>query len=249
MKLLIDAGNTHCKYLTVQNGIFSSITNIDTEQINQHWLAQNFATVEQCLVSNVSDEKLNAIISSWCKKGSIQYGFIESEAERFNVQCAYDNPKAFGVDRWLGLLGTNVLFPNQASLIVDSGTATTIDLLSSKGKHQGGWILPGIDLMFSSVINNTSKVQATPEVIEQIKFSSNTSHAVNQANWAATAGLVTTAIATAHKHYLQPSESLNVILTGGNAKQLAQLIDVKSHLIENLIFIGMNRYHAIKAHN
>ena len=172
---------------------------------------------------------------------------IESEAEKFNVQCAYDDPSTFGVDRWLVLLGAHKLFPNQASLIIDSGTATTLDLLSSTGKHQGGWILPGIDLMFSSVTSNTNKVFATPEKIETIKFANNTSDAVNQANWAATLGCISMAINTAHQHYLQPNEPLKVILTGGNAQQISHLINVEFSLIENLVFVGMDRYNVLKS--
>lgn len=247
MKLLIDVGNSYCKYVIYQNDTFSTVNIVQTLQVNQQWLEKNFTCLEQCLVSNVSHESFNNIVTSWCESNDINYCFIESEAERFNVQCAYDDPSTFGVDRWLGLLGAEKLFPQQASLIVDSGTATTIDLLSSTGKHQGGWILPGIDLMFSSVINNTDKVFATPKKIEKIRFASNTSDAVNQANWAATLGCITSAMSTANQHYLQPNESLNVILTGGNAQQLSQLIDVEFRLIENLVFIGMNRYNAIKS--
>jgi type III pantothenate kinase len=246
VKLLIDVGNSYCKYVTYQNGTFSTVNIVQTCQVNQQWLEKNFSGIEQCLVSNVSHDSFNEIISFWCKSNGISHCFIESEAQRFNVQCAYNDPSTFGVDRWLGLLGADKLFPKQASLIVDSGTATTIDLLASTGKHQGGWILPGIDLMFSSVINNTDKVFATPEKIEKIRFSNNTSDAVNKANWAATLGCITTAMHTAHKYYLQPNESLNVILTGGNAQHLSQLIDVEFHLIDNLVFIGMNRYNAIK---
>lgn len=247
MKLLMDVGNSYCKYVTYQNDTFSAVSLVQTHLINQSWLESNFPFLEQCLVSNVSHERFNDSVSSWCKSRGINHCFIKSEAEKFNVQCSYDDPSTFDVDRWLGLLGAEKLFPQQASLIIDSGTATTIDLLSSTGKHQGGWILPGIDLMFSSVINNTNKVFAKSENIKKIKFASNTSDAVNQANWAATLGCISTAISTAHQHYLQPNESLNVILTGGNAQQLSQIIEVEFKLIENLVFIGMNRYNANKS--
>lgn len=245
MKLLIDVGNTYCKYVTVKNDTFSVITSVQTKHISQQWFEQNFPAVEQCLVSNVSNENINNIVSLWCQSQGIKFNIIESEAEKFNVQCAYDDPSTFGVDRWLVLLGAHKLFPNQASLIIDSGTATTVDLLSSTGKHQGGWILPGIDLMFSSVTSNTNKVFATPEKIDTIKFANNTSDAVNQANWAATLGCITMAINTAHQHYLQPNDSLKVILTGGNAQQISHLINVEFSLIENLVFVGMDRYNVL----
>lgn len=246
MKLLIDVGNTLCKYVTFQQGELSVIKSIETHLINQQWLAENFPIVEQCIVSNVNDSNLNQIITSWCESERIDYCFVESEAEKFNIRCAYDDPSTFGVDRWLGLIGASTLFPNQATLIIDAGTATTIDLLTSSGIHQGGWILPGINLMFSSLVQNTKKVFATPKNINQIAFANNTTDAVNQANWAATIGCINTAITTAHAQFLPENESLKVILTGGNAAKLKQLMTVECEFIEKLIFVGMNRYNANK---
>jgi type III pantothenate kinase len=247
VKLLIDVGNTLCKYVIFQQGELSVITQIESHLMNQQWLAQHFPTVEQCIVSNVNDSHLNQIISLWCDVQKVDYCFIESEAEKFNITCAYDDPSTFGVDRWLGLIGASTLFPNQASLIIDAGTATTIDLLTSSGVHQGGWILPGIDLMFSSLVQNTKKVFATPKSINQIAFANNTTDAVNQANWAATIGCINTAIKTAQEQYLPEDEPLRIILTGGNAAKLKQLMSVECEFIEKLIFVGMNRYNAKKS--
>lgn len=247
MKLLIDVGNTCSKFVTCQQDKLSPIDIVESNQISQQWLETNFPSVEHCLVSNVSNDQLNAIFLAWFEKQKIHYHFIQSETEKFNVVCAYDNPNTFGVDRWLALLGAAKLLPNQASLIVDLGTATTIDLLSSSGQHRGGWILPGIDLMFSSVVNNTNKVFANPEKVEQINFASNTSEAVNQAIWAATIGYISTAITCARNNYLEAEETLTLILTGGNAKQLSQLVTFEYELVENLVFIGMNRYNANKS--
>lgn len=247
MKLLIDVGNTCSKFVTCQNDKLSPINIVESHKINLQWLETNFTSVEQCLISNVSDDQLNEIFFTWCEKQNIHYHLIQSETEKFNVVCAYEKPNTFGVDRWLGLLGAEKLFTNQASLIVDLGTATTIDLLSSSGQHCGGWILPGIDLMFSSVVNNTNKVFATPEQVEQINFANNTSEAVNQASWAATIGFISTAVTCAKNNYLAAEEPLTLILTGGNAKQLSQLVTFEYELVENLVFVGMNRYNANKS--
>ncbi|MDO6445526.1 type III pantothenate kinase [Colwellia sp. 1_MG-2023] len=244
MKLLIDVGNTLCKYVTFQQGELSAVTSIESHLINQQWLTKNFPAVAQCIVSNVNDSQINQTISLWCESQNIAYCFVKSETEKFNLRCAYDDPSTFGVDRWLGLIGASTLFPNQAALIIDVGTATTIDLLTSSGVHQGGWILPGIELMFSSVTNNTKKVIATPKEINQIAFANNTSDAVNQANWAATIGCINIAIASAHSQYLSQDESLKIILTGGNAAKLKQLMAIECEYIEKLIFVGINRYDA-----
>ena len=60
-----------------------------------------------------------------------------------------------GVDRWLAILAAAFkLYPQKNVLIIDAGTATTVDLLAKSGVHQGGWILPGITIpCLNSVLN------------------------------------------------------------------------------------------------
>ncbi|WP_352284776.1 type III pantothenate kinase, partial [Pseudoalteromonas sp. Q18-MNA-CIBAN-0097] len=71
---------------------------------------------------------------------------------------AYEHVGNLGIDRWLALIAGFTLYPNTACIVVDAGTATTIDVLDSEGLHLGGWILPGLDLMTSSLTQNTQRV-------------------------------------------------------------------------------------------
>ncbi|MEW6989929.1 type III pantothenate kinase [Colwelliaceae bacterium 6441] len=246
MKLLLDIGNSYCKYATSTNSKISPVKRIDIQQISEQWLQESFSSVKQCLISNVNQRQINDIIVAWCKNRKIPHHIIQSEDNKFKIQCAYNNPSTFGVDRWLGLLGAAKLFPNQAALIVDLGTATTVDLLLATGKHCGGWILPGIDLIFSSVVNHTNKVSAHLETVEHLSFADNTSTAVNQASWAATLGYIETAIRCAKNNNLEINETLTLILTGGNAKKMSHLLHNDHELIENLIFVGIDCYEADK---
>lgn len=62
------------------------------------------------------------------------------------VRIAYADPRKFGVDRFLGLLGAHAQ-ARGASLICGVGTALTIDLLDADGLHHGGLIAPSPTLM------------------------------------------------------------------------------------------------------
>jgi len=55
---------------------------------------------------------------------------------------AYQSAQGLGVDRWLCLLAADNLVARDA-MIVDAGSAITVDLLRSDGQHLGGAILPG----------------------------------------------------------------------------------------------------------
>jgi len=242
MKLLIDIGNTRNKYATYENEVLSALQFINEEDFDEQWFVKNFAEIQQCLVANVNHGEISDSIMQWCQNSNIDCVLLESENEKSGVSCVYEQPKTFGIDRWLTLLGANKLFPQQNCLIVDTGTATTIDMLSANGAHQGGWILPGIDLLFSSLTTNTTKVFATPSKVNSLSFANNTSDAVNQASWAATLGLINSALETLERDLLIERQSIKIIFTGGNAIQLQQLFNGQSTLIENLIFVGMQRY-------
>lgn len=55
-----------------------------------------------------------------------------------------DQPEKVGIDRLLNAVAANVLRPkNRAAIIIDTGTAATIDFVSADGRFQGGAILPG----------------------------------------------------------------------------------------------------------
>ncbi len=242
MKLLIDIGNTRNKYAIYENEVLSAVQFIDEADFDEQWFVKNFANIHQCIVANVNRAQISDSIMQWCRNSNIECLLLESEDEKFGVRCAYEQPETFGIDRWLTLIGAEKLFPQQSCLIVDAGTATTVDMLSEKGVHQGGWILPGIDLLFTCLTHNTAKVFASLSNVSALNFANNTSDAVNQASWAATLGLINSAIETVERDLQKERQSVNIIFTGGNAAQLQQLFEGQSTLIENLIFVGMQRY-------
>lgn len=70
------------------------------------------------------------------------------------VSNHYVDPGKLGVDRWLAMLAARQR-STEPCVIVDSGTALTIDVLDRDGGHSGGFILPGLNLMRESLQANT----------------------------------------------------------------------------------------------
>ena len=163
MRLLVDIGNTRTKYTVEQQGKLSVIQTKRNEDINQQWLENITFSVKTIIIASVSEEHLVDVFLAYAKKNSIEFFNVESESKRFGVTSSYQAPRTLGVDRWLTLLAANFIYSNENILIVDAGTATTIDLLDKSGKHLGGWILPGIDILFNSLLLNTSQILATKE--------------------------------------------------------------------------------------
>ena len=73
------------------------------------------------------------------------------------IRNAYPEPAKLGVDRWLAMLGGHAL-ERGAVCVVSVGTAMTIDGVDADGRHLGGVIVPGPDLMVGSLLKNTSDI-------------------------------------------------------------------------------------------
>jgi type III pantothenate kinase len=85
--------------------------------------------------------------------------FARSEAAAGGVRNAYREPWRFGVDRWVGLIGARHEHPGQDLCLVGLGTAMTIDLLDSGGRHFGGSLVPGPRLMIESLLEHTAGIR------------------------------------------------------------------------------------------
>ncbi len=127
------------------------------------------------------DEKIKSQLLQQIQEGiientssNIQIDIAKVVKEHSGVTIAYTKPHNLGVDRWLALLaahhyvGQNIgqdvgqgieqdVERGAASsswLIIDAGTAVTVDLMD-KGKHLGGMIIPGLQLMRDSFYDKT----------------------------------------------------------------------------------------------
>ena len=74
----------------------------------------------------------------------------------FNLK--YKNLSSFGIDRFYNCLGGKALYKSSNLILVDMGTATTIDVISKEFNYLGGIILPGSLTALSSLINKTSLI-------------------------------------------------------------------------------------------
>ncbi len=72
---------------------------------------------------------------------------VLNDVATFPLRINLDAPNKAGVDRILNAIACNVIRPpGRPAVIVDSGTATTVDAVSPEGAFEGGAILPGFEL-------------------------------------------------------------------------------------------------------
>lgn len=254
MIVLIDIGNSRTKYVQLIDGELSATSQLDNKDFNHIYFAKHFSQASKIVVANVAKSTLTAELDVWCQSKNIGFTQVHSEQQKNALISAYEKPAQLGIDRWLALLAATHLYPEQSVLIIDAGTATTVDLVASNGQHQGGWILAGIKALFNSILSHSTLVHAESKTVPSLAFGSNTTDNVNNACWAATLGMINQAITQAQ----QQGDIDHIVLTGGNGLALAELlvagttdtigateksISVKNiQFINNLIFYGLQEY-------
>lgn len=242
MTLLIDIGNSRAKYCYIQkneSGPFTSIKAVNNSNFNEPLFNEYFIDAKKIIIASVAAKALTTRLEHWCKQNKLRYVEVKSEKEKDCLISGYDQPQQLGVDRWLTLLAAKHLYPNKNILIIDAGTATTVDLLSCSGQHLGGWILGGVSTLFTSVIKETTMVNAKALDQASLAFGKGTTNNVNNACWAATVGIINQAIIQAQLEIKALDE---IIITGGNAKGLQELVPTSMTRIDELVFYGLNIY-------
>jgi type III pantothenate kinase len=141
------------------------------------------------------------------------------------------------VDRWLAMIGARSL--DRGSLcIVSVGTAMTIDGLDASGRHLGGVIVPGPELMVASLLKNTSEIAQRAQLgtAADHLFADNTLGAIHQGAEHALAALVERSVRAIESELAQ---SPKLLLTGGAVARVAKAVSLPHQIIPDLVLRGL----------
>lgn len=156
--LLLDIGNSRCKWALTENGVWLRQGVLDNRDLARlPALVGEMTAPSRILVSNVAGQVVEALLREHMAAWQCEPTFIRAEAERCGVRNGYRSPQQLGSDRWAALIAARHRVSG-ACLVVNCGTATTVDALSSQGEFLGGLILPGLSLMLGSLRANTAQL-------------------------------------------------------------------------------------------
>jgi len=143
---------------------------------------------------------------------------------RTGVRIRYDNPRAVGADRVADAAAVRALYRVPAC-VVDFGTATTFDAVSSEGDYLGGAIAPGIGIAAQALFERTAKLPRVELSRPPSVIGRNTPHSIQSGLLFGYVGLVEGMVAR-FKQLL--GDQTQVIATGG----LAEIIAKETSVIE-----------------
>lgn len=228
--LLLDIGNTRLKWGIGENGRIAKTGDIAQQKIREQGIGVLTTrlprSVDAVIASNVAGAtfatRLAGVIGAHCGR---ELHFAKTARAAFGISNSYSQPRRMGVDRWVAMIGARAECEG-ACLVVDAGTAVTIDAVDDDGTHLGGMILPGAAMMAAALAADTSDIPAVTlpkrrRFAGMDMFAGNTRDAVASGALQAVAGAVERAITT------RGSEACDatVFLTGGDASRILSLVD------------------------
>jgi type III pantothenate kinase len=114
------------------------------------------------VVAGANPAGIRKVLATWPRDG---WGspVVVDDPTTFPLETGVDSPGTVGIDRLLNAVAANVLRgEQQPAIVVDTGTATTVDVVSSAGQFEGGAILPGFELAARSLHQYTALLPLIP---------------------------------------------------------------------------------------
>lgn len=189
-------------------------------------------------VASVLDEVYETILSD-----SLQKIFhCEPEFARPTLSCSgmfngYRQPSMLGVDRWLASLSVwgGASGP---CLVIDAGSALTIDTVDDQGVFRGGYIMPGLVMMQQSLISNTGRIECNVQGGICKDFDSipiDTEQAVQRGSCFAIIATIEKAI----RDFLLRWPHGTVRITGGTGADIAAIMEMQDKYRSDLVLDGL----------
>ena len=112
--------------------------------------------VEFSIAAGSNPPILNQLMDDW--PDTLPQATAIRSPKSVGVTLAVDQPDAVGLDRALNALAVSRLYPQQNAIVIDSGTTTTVDVVSADGVFCGGTIFPGLRLSAYALHDYTAKL-------------------------------------------------------------------------------------------
>ncbi|PCI82470.1 MAG: pantothenate kinase [SAR86 cluster bacterium] len=237
MILELDVGNSRIKWRLLAVG---NLTVINAGHVSGLEELQRVTELEAAMtmarMCSVRGNDVNKKLEDWVR-AKYRVDLVQAKVAQScgGVTNQYADVSRLGIDRWLAMLAA-YRRADGACMIIDSGTAFTIDVVDEQGLHLGGYIIPGLGLMHSSLESHTA-IRLSDNYSA---YSQSLGHSTDEAVFN---GTVTALLATIE----QQSESLGsasgveIYFAGGDAELLHGLAGLEcSEVVTSLVLDGLD---------
>ncbi|MFW2331847.1 MAG: type III pantothenate kinase [Nitrospinota bacterium] len=191
------------------------------------------------LVSNIAIASVVPSALPALKKFSVQLTgkppLLIAPGIKTGLSINYENPHDVGSDRIANAVAALAKYPPPI-LVIDFGTAITIDVLNESGEYLGGAIAPGINLSINSLCTKTAKLPNIDFAKPPSVIGRNSVHSMQAGIFFGYLDLVDGLVARIRKLFKQPP---TIVATGGEANIFAQSSSSIERVDDNLTLDGI----------
>jgi type III pantothenate kinase len=218
-RLVVDVGNSRIKWglcddkAVVQSASLSPDDRLAWEQQLEAW--QLTGPLAWAL-SGVHPQRRDNL-AEWLRQRGDAVHLITSAAQ-LPLEVGVPEPDKVGIDRLLNAVAVNTRRPpGAAAIIIDAGSAVTVDYVDQHGVFVGGAIMPGFRLMSQALHDHTALLPLIEVSGEMPMPANNTIDAMKSGIFAAEAGGIRQLV---DRLRAKPPGAVQVFLGGGDAEVL-----------------------------
>jgi type III pantothenate kinase len=181
-------------------------------------------------------------LSAWAQHLNINWSIVRLTNKDVPIANRVDEPSRVGIDRLLAAVAANRLrAPDRAAIVIDLGTAITVDLIDADGAFAGGAILPGIGMAGRALAEQTD---ALPHIVLEHSASpppplgKSTKAAIEAGLYWGAVGAVGELVSRLTATLFEPPD---IFITGGAARTVAETMDESLHVryVPHLVLAGI----------
>ena len=222
MLLAIEQGNTNTLFAIHDGNTWVAQWRVATETTRTAdeyaaWLYQlmqmnglDFKVIDDCIISSVVPQSLFNL-RKLCQRYFDRQPYVIGENTHLGIDIRIDKPREAGADRLVNAIGGHIKYDG-ALIIIDSGTATTFDVVAADGGYEGGAIAPGINLSVQALHQAAAKLPRIAIEKPTRKIGKDTVSAMQTGIFWGYVGLIEYLVASIQGEY---GQKMTVIATGG----------------------------------
>ncbi len=212
----IDIGNTNVVFCLFKKKKILSTLKVNLESLNKSIII-NFLNAHKKnelrgLLSSVVP-KITSFIKKILDSEKFNYSFARNFIKFSKLETNLKNKRTVGDDRFVNVIYAKYLFQKNV-MIIDFGTATTIDILNCEGVYDGGVITPGINLSLKSLRDGTAKLPLVSFRKTRKVVGRSTVEAIQSGFFWGYVSMIQGLVKKIEKEH---NKSYKIILTGGNS--------------------------------
>lgn len=198
----------------------------------------NWECIEKIGVCSVVPSINYSLASAITKYLSKEALFIQAGIKT-GLKLKYSNPKEIGADRIAGAIGAVNLFPGTNIIVVDMGTATTVDCITAEKEYLGGAILPGLKISMDALANGTAKLPSVEIAKPDHVCGSTTVEAIQSGLFYGNAGAIKELCYLYQKNIFKGEKT--VIIGTGGFSRLFEEYNLFQTISPELVLLGVKK--------